>query len=344
MPIIDHIEKIVVPNAVGDVTFPFAYNPGALNRSMLVIIMVQHPFNSFPLDTVANPVTYAGQVLDQNLFGQSTGEGGGSTPVVSCLAFNRTSFLVEAALSGNIIIPSVLFPANLIAYAVGMRGVPQAFDQRWDFAQGNSIPSSAFAVSMNNPFVGIIGAAIKDEATISSVSGTAAVAEQEVISDGVHSLTGSVVLVDAGQNVTTCFLTGNAGSGRVGWVPNVYVDQGVDIGGGAIVHAGGQLAASARAAGGPLSMRGLVRQGGYAQLIAAEAASARARLLGLSSAGPLRATGPVVSRAQQQLAGSLTTEELVTKSASASLLESVQAAGSVAVRASAELHDESEAT
>lgn len=228
MPIIDHIEKIVAPASSG-VSFPYAYNPGALGRSMLVVLMVQHPFNAFPLDTVANPITYAGQVLDQNLIGQSTGEGGGSTPVVSCLAFSRTSFLVESALSGDVIVPSFLFPANAIVFAIGMRGVPQAFDQRWSFAQGNSIPSSAFAVSMDNPFVGIIGAAIKEEATVTSVSGTAALADEAVIHDGTHSVTGSIVLVPAGQNLTTVFLSGNAGSGRVGWVPNAYVDQGTDV-------------------------------------------------------------------------------------------------------------------
>lgn len=226
MPILDHIEKAVAPASTG-VTIPYAFNPGALNRYVLIVVNISYDPPDDPI--AGSSVSFGGLTFDIYRSGNSIGEGGGA-PTTRCLAYARSA-PVEAPLSGDAVI-NLGSAANLIVYVIGFRGVStDQFHSVWENEGVNAVPSSATVIVMNNPYVGIAGLALKDEGIITSVSGTAEIAEQETIVDGggLLSLTGSIVMVPQGQNVTTAFFNGNAGHGRIEWVPYADMDQGIDV-------------------------------------------------------------------------------------------------------------------
>lgn len=224
MPIIDHIEKIVAPNSSG-VTIPYTYNPGALNRYVLVLAMACHPDNTLVINPFSPTAQYAGLELANPLTGRSLDEPG--TTVAWCAAYSRSLLLGEQPLSGDVEV-AVNTSQNIVAYVIGFRGVG-SFPYYWDRVAGNHGPSTAVVSVLNNPYLAITALAIKNEAIVSSVSGDAEIIEQETISDGFGSITGTLVLAPLGQNLTTCFLSGNAALGRIGWVPYADVDQGEDV-------------------------------------------------------------------------------------------------------------------
>lgn len=223
MPIIDHIEKIVAPNSSG-VTIPYAFNPGALNRYLLVVAMTSTPTSISP--SLPSTVTYAGAEFGNAKQGRSIGEGGG-VPGVWCSAYARSLLLGEQPLAGDVVI-ALEFASNLIAYVIGFRGVG-SFPYVWYSDQFNSVPQSNISALVDNDYIGVAGFAIKDGGIITSVSGSAELLEQEAIDDDLLSLTGSLVFMPQGQNLLTGTLNGNAGWGAIGWVPLADMDQGVDV-------------------------------------------------------------------------------------------------------------------
>lgn len=254
MPVLDHIETAVFMDVAqgADVTIPYAFNPGALDRWVAVMVFCWHPGNT----GTANPpipqdAEYAGLDLDQFKSGRSIDDPGADN--VWAGLWYRHKFLGVQPLSGDVILKNWNRPAHVIAYVIGLRGLSN-FPYLWESdGNNNGISTQVAAVcglGPDSPF-SLTGLALRAGAKVTGASGSAVILKQDEIEVALGSaMNTAIVQMPAPQTLSIVTFDGNASSAQIDLSPDAPNDPGQDIfAGGAIRWSGvvGQQRTAGRA-------------------------------------------------------------------------------------------------
>ena len=281
---IDHVETAVATDAT-QVVVPFAFDPRALNRAMLIFASYCHPTNG--LAGLTTDATYAGTPWTH----RNTDRSVNSPPA------RQAQFLVRpAALSGDVVV-TFSVAMHAVVHAVGLRGVdaPGFLDR----ASGGGGQDNGATISLFDLLhLGLAGVSntsciSQDPATVTSVTPTgSAVLSSLQAGSGLGSVRGTLVSIPTTpgtQQIVALFSGLNdwamVGMSMLGGLEELSVSTAVDLGGRLVatvkrgLATGRLMGALAGRSGAPIEARATVAerlaQGSQGSLEGATALRAR---------------------------------------------------------------------